>query len=59
MLELEQHDEVDPLCPHCNTPLRNLWFRELSGLAGRRYAYFCPHCKKVIGISHRKGFWMG
>lgn len=59
MLELEQHDEVDPLCPHCEALLRTLWFRELSGVAGRRYAYFCPRCRKVIGISHRKGFWMG
>ncbi len=59
MLELQQHDEIDPLCPFCDTPLSQLWFSELRGMMGKRYVYFCPHCAKVIGISHRKGFWMG
>ena len=26
---------------------------------GKRYVYFCPNCKSVLGVSHRKGFWMG
>jgi len=33
--------------------------RELRGVLGRRYVYFCSHCRKVLGLSHRKGFWMG
>jgi hypothetical protein len=33
--------------------------RFLRGFLGRRYLYFCPHCRKVLGVSHRKGFWMG
>jgi hypothetical protein len=34
-------------------------FQELSGMMGRRFIYFCCHCHKVLGVSHRKGFWMG
>jgi hypothetical protein len=58
-MELEQKPDIDPLCPHCQQPLRGLWFRELRGFLGRRYVYFCPSCRKVLGISHRKGFFMG
>jgi hypothetical protein len=33
--------------------------QEISGVFGKRYVYFCPKCRKVLGVSHRKGFWMG
>jgi hypothetical protein len=59
MLDLEKRDDVDPVCPHCERPLRRLWFRRLESFAGKRYVYFCPECRKVLGVSHRKGFWMG
>jgi hypothetical protein len=59
MLDIQERNEVQPLCPHCQRPLRTVWFQELSGVAGRRYIYFCSDCHKVLGISHRKGFWMG
>jgi len=53
-----KEDEV-PVCPHCQQRLETIWCRRLSSVFGKRYVYFCPHCKKVMGISHRKGFWMG
>jgi len=59
MITLQKKDDVRPLCPHCSSELATVWMRELSGLLGRRYLYFCPDCRKVLGISHRKGFWMG
>jgi uncharacterized protein with PIN domain len=59
MIALEERNDVEPLCPHCEAPLRKLWFQEIRGFAGRRYAYFCSECRKVLGISHRKGFLMG
>ncbi|MFH2089745.1 MAG: hypothetical protein ABIK82_19060 [Pseudomonadota bacterium] len=58
-MELEQKFDINPQCPHCNTALGKLWFRELRGVLGKRYVYFCPHCTKILGVSHRKGFWMG
>jgi uncharacterized protein with PIN domain len=59
MVEVEQAEGVDPLCPHCSQALRKVLFQEMRGMLGRRYIYFCPHCRKVLGVSHRKGFWMG
>ena len=58
-MELQRKDDADPICPHCQQPLKSVWFTELRGAFGRRYLYFCPHCRKVLGVSHRKGFWMG
>jgi len=26
---------------------------------GKYHRSFCPKCNKVLGVSHRKGFWMG
>ena len=59
MINLEERDDALPVCPHCNEPLNELWFQQLKGFLGRRYVYFCSKCRKVLGVSHRKGFWMG
>jgi hypothetical protein len=59
MIELKQKEEVAALCPHCSQELGELWFRELRSSLGRRYVYFCSRCRKILGVSHRKGFWMG
>ena len=59
MIELRERNDVEPVCPYCQEPLRELWFRELRGFLGKRYLYFCAGCRKVLGVSHRKGFFMG
>ena len=59
MIELKEHKSEKPICPHCDHPIADLWFQELKGFFGRRYLYFCSHCRKVLGISHRKGNIMG
>ncbi len=59
MIEITEKEEITPLCPHCAEALNEVWFRELRGALGRRYVYFCAACRKVLGVSHRKGFWMG
>ncbi|MHC4715916.1 MAG: hypothetical protein ACYS5V_03035 [Planctomycetota bacterium] len=59
MVRLESKEDVTPICPHCSGEMHTLWMKELFGVLGRRYIYFCPHCRKVLGVSHRKGFWMG
>ena len=59
MMECEERNDITPVCPHCDTELGAVWFRTLRGLLGKRHVYFCPKCKKVLGVSHRKGFWMG
>ena len=59
MMEIEERSDIQPLCPHCKGELITMAYRELSGLLGKRYVYFCPNCRSVLGVSHRKGFWMG
>ena len=59
MIEIEERDDVTPICPHCDTQLGTLYFRTMRAFLGRRYVYFCGACRKVLGVSHRKGFWMG
>jgi uncharacterized protein with PIN domain len=59
MMDCIQKEDVSPICPHCSAPIREVWYREVSSFLGKRYIYFCPQCRKVLGISHRKGFWMG
>jgi hypothetical protein len=59
MLSVEEKNDVYPICPHCNIQLMRIWYRILQSTFGKRYIYFCPECRKVLGISHRKGFWMG
>lgn len=59
MINLKEKFDETPLCPHCNEPLEEVWFKELKSNFGRRFIYFCSKCKKALGISHRKGFWMG
>ena len=58
-MKLENRDDVSPICPHCSEELDTISMQELRGFLGRRYVYFCPRCRKVLGVSHRKGFWMG
>jgi glutaredoxin len=54
-----------PNCPHCNDALNTIATRTLEVRGsrttrfGKRYLYACPSCKKLLGITHRKGFWMG
>jgi uncharacterized protein with PIN domain len=48
-----------PICPHCEREIRKLNARKVGGPLGVRFLYFCDNCRKVLGVSHRKGFWMG
>ncbi len=48
-----------PVCPHCETTLDGVVRQQLDEGLGKAYLWTCPRCRKVLGISHRKGFWMG
>ncbi len=58
MVFLEKSN-IAPICPHCSAELSVIHFRGMTSTLGKRYIYFCPSCRKVLGITHRKGFWMG
>lgn len=58
-IQADEAPELDPLCPHCEQPVRRLLLKRIESVLGVRYLYFCSECRKTLGISHRKGFWMG
>jgi len=59
-LLLKQDTTSIPKCPHCKKDVDTVSYKELlGGFWGRRYIYFCPSCLMTLGVSHRKGFFMG
>ncbi|MEZ5276648.1 MAG: hypothetical protein R3F07_09730 [Opitutaceae bacterium] len=56
---IREQDTPDPICPHCEKEIRSLYARKVEATLGVRFVYYCEHCRKVLGVSHRKGFWMG
>jgi uncharacterized protein with PIN domain len=59
MITCQERSDETPICPHCGAPLTSVSCQRLSSTLGKRYIYYCPGCKKALGVSHRKGFWMG
>lgn len=59
MINLTETETENPVCPFCEKELTNIFAKRISSTLGVRFIYFCSICKKVLGISHRKGFWMG
>jgi uncharacterized protein with PIN domain len=48
-----------PICPHCGKEIQEIAARRVESMLGVRFIYYCTACRKVLGVSHRKGFWMG
>ncbi len=38
-----------PLCPYCGEEITEL-LRKTHGIGEQHTVYFCPNCKKIIGI---------
>lgn len=59
-MSLKREPALLPKCPHCRRDIATVSYRELhGGFWGRRYIYFCGECLMTLGVSHRKGFFMG
>lgn len=52
-------EDTPPRCPHCEKDLEGVYGQELAEPLGKAHVWFCVHCRRVLGVSHRKGFWMG
>jgi hypothetical protein len=50
---------VHPLCPHCEHRIDGVFTQQIKMGLGKTWVYFCRTCHKVLGVSQRKGFWMG
>jgi len=58
-ITIRENYPASPVCPHCNKEILEIAARPVESTLGVRYIYFCTECRKVLGISQRKGFWMG
>jgi hypothetical protein len=48
-----------PICPHCRKDIQEVAARRVESTLGVQFLCFCTTCRKVLGVSHRKGLWMG
>lgn len=55
-LRVHERDDLRPICPHCEREIDSLLSNKLdSSFLSARSVYCCPQCKKILGMSHRKG----
>ena len=55
-IPVDERGDVRPICPYCEKELDRVGAQALSSsFLSKRLVYFCPHCRKVLGVSHRKG----
>lgn len=59
MIYVEERDDVSPICPHCEKEIKKVFVKKLESTFGVRFMYMCSSCRKTLGVTHRKGFWMG
>ena len=58
-IQIQEDFSTAPICPHCEKEIHEIAARRVESNLGVRFLYYCTGCRKVLGVSHRKGFWMG
>lgn len=58
-IQIREDFSAAPVCPHCQKEIEEIAARRVESSLGVRFLYYCTGCRKVLGVSHRKGFWMG
>jgi hypothetical protein len=56
-LNLVRREDVNPVCPHCNQSLPDVFYKAKGPgwfFFPRTAIYFCPHCRKVLGLGQSK-----
>ena len=59
MIQIQFSKDLSPACPHCEREFDSLWARRMAHNLGKAYVHACPRCLRVVGVTHRKGFFMG
>jgi uncharacterized protein with PIN domain len=59
MIRIDENATTAPICPHCEAEIRTISCQKVPISLGVRYLYYCGRCRKGLGVSQRKGFWMG
>lgn len=47
--------DYDPLCPHCEKPIKEVHWRGIKAKVQSEYVFICPHCRKVLGFIGSRG----
>jgi uncharacterized protein with PIN domain len=42
--------DYDPICPHCEKPIKEVHWREIKARTQWEHVFICPHCRKVLGF---------
>jgi len=58
MIEVQENDSIKPICPWCEKELEMILAQKIKTFIGKRHIYYCPCCRKTLGISHRKSNWI-
>ena len=58
-IRIREDFSAELICPHCGKEIQEIAARRVESILGVRFMYYCCNCRKVLGVSHRKGFWMG
>ena len=58
-IKIVEETSQTPICPYCESEIARLLAKKVESALGVRYLYYCDQCRKVLGVSQRKGFWMG
>ncbi|MEM8924023.1 MAG: hypothetical protein AAGD35_11025 [Actinomycetota bacterium] len=52
-------EDRDPRCPSCKRDVDGLMSRRMNNNSGVTFAWCCPHCYVILGVSHRAGYILG
>ena len=58
-LPMEERDDLNPICPHCERQIERLYYRQIRDLGGKRNIYFCSDCHRVLGVAQERSLWTG
>ena len=51
MTKILQKEPVKINCPQCKLETKDIWICQMDSIIGKRYAYLCGNCEKLLGIS--------
>ena len=54
--KIVKREDLVPLCPHCGGELGEVYVKSVgvSLIQGKSNLYFCPHCRKSLGLSESR-----
>lgn len=52
LLNIIRKEELKPRCPYCESDLSDIFYKQKGPgfLLSKTAVYFCPHCRKILGI---------